>query len=186
MSSLHLPLYFQCSAAETATATVGLPVASLQRRFNGMPVPASPGTRRAAGAAGYRGAAGCRSHPPRKQPSSRSSRREESGLCELSIAGLAVTSCVCRHSWKMIVSSAQKRPEQKRKAVSPAITDSELSIWRTLSIRTCLQFNTSASESPSSIFDAISCQALNTAHQVTISDAQPASVLDLTLIFSLG
>lgn len=172
-SSFHLHLYFHSSAAQTATETVGLTVASLQRCFNGTPMPASPGTRRAAVAAGYRGPAGCRSDPLCEKPSSLSSRQEEIRLCELSISGMAVTSaaCVCRRSGKMIVSSAQKHPE--RKTVSPAITDSEVSIWHILPIRTLLQLNTSALESPSSIFDAISCQALNTAHQVIISDAQP-------------
>lgn len=124
-----------------------------------------PGTMRPAVAAGYRGPAGCRSDPLCEKPSSLSSRQEEIRLCELSVSGMAVTACVCRRSWKMIVSSAQKRPEGKM--VSPAITDSEVSIWRILSIRTLLQLNTSALDSPSSIFDALSCQALNTAHQAS-------------------
>lgn len=172
MSSFHLHLYFHSSAAETAAETVRLTVASLQRCFNGTTMPASPGTRRLAVAAGYRGPAGCRSDPLCEKPPSLSSRQEEIRLCELSISGMAVTSvaCVCRRSWKMIVSSAQKR--HQRKTVSPAITDSEVSIWHSHSSRALLQLNTSALESPSSIFDSISCQAVNTAHQVIISEAQ--------------
>lgn len=88
-------------------------------------------------------------------------RQEHFCLCELSISGMAVTAaaCVCR---KMIVSSAQKRPE--RKTVSPAITATEASIWHIRPIRKLSQLNTSAVESPPSIFDAVAWQALNTAH----------------------
>lgn len=62
VSSLHLHLHSRSCAAERAE-TVGLTVASLQSCFNGTSMPASPGTRRLAVAAGYRRPGGCRSNP---------------------------------------------------------------------------------------------------------------------------
>lgn len=59
---LHLRLRSRSRAAGSAEP-VWLTVVSLQSRFNGASMPASPGTRRLVVAAGYRRPAGCRSDP---------------------------------------------------------------------------------------------------------------------------